>query len=66
LEEQLEPQLIALRRGQPSIQQVIQPDEKTTGVRTERSSHDSPRDTTDNGAEEKWTHWRALREGRFG
>jgi hypothetical protein len=51
LEEQLESQLIALRRGQPAIHQVIEPDDKTTGVRAERGSNNGPRNTPDNGAE---------------
>jgi hypothetical protein len=65
LEEQLEPQLIALRRGEPAIHQVIEPEDKSTGVRAERGSHDGPRYTSDNGPEQKWPHRRTLRHGRF-
>jgi hypothetical protein len=63
LEEQLESQLIPLRGGQAAIHQVVESDDKPTGMRAKHSSNNGPDDATDNRTEKKWTDRRTLRLG---
>jgi hypothetical protein len=43
LQEQLESELIVLRRGEPAIHQVVEPDEEPTGVGTQGGTDDGAR-----------------------
>jgi hypothetical protein len=54
LKEQLEPELIVLRRGEPAIHQVIEPDEEASGMGTQGGAEDGAGESTDKRAEDKW------------
>lgn len=53
LEEQLEPELIALRRGEPAIQEVIEPDEEPTRVGTQGGADHGTGEPADDRAKDK-------------
>jgi hypothetical protein len=59
LKEQLEPELIVLRRGEPSIHQVIEPDEEPAGVRTQGGADDGASEPADKRAKDEWPDARA-------
>src|SRR3954470_13592027 len=53
LQEQLEPELVVLRRDQSSIHQVIEPDQEPPGVGTQGSADDGAGEPTDKCAKDK-------------
>lgn len=61
LEEQLESELVVLRRGEAAIQQVIEADDETAGMGTEGSADDGSGEPADDRAKDKWTNVRAGR-----
>jgi hypothetical protein len=61
LQEQLEPELIVLRRGEPSVYQVVEPDEEATSVGTQGGADDGAREPTNERAKDEWPHARARR-----
>jgi hypothetical protein len=61
LQEQLEPELIVLRRGEPSVYQVVEPDEEATSVGTQGGADDGAREPTNKRAEDEWADARAGR-----
>ena len=66
LQEQLESQLIMLRRGEPAIHQVVEPDDEPTGVGTQGGADDGTREPTNKCAKDEWSDARAdgLLDGR--
>jgi hypothetical protein len=61
LQEQLEPELIVLRRGESSIYQVVEPDEEATSVGTQGGADDGTREPTNKRAKDEWADARAGR-----
>ena len=61
LQEQLEPELIVLRRDQSSIHQVIEPNQEPTSVGTQGGADDGTGEPTDQCAKDKWSDPRASR-----
>jgi hypothetical protein len=59
LKEQLEPELIVLRRGESSIHQVVEPDEEVTSVGTQGGANDGAREPTNERAKDEWADARA-------
>jgi hypothetical protein len=64
LQEQLESELIVLRRGESSIHQVVEPDEEPTGVGTQGGTDDGTGEPTNKCAKDEWPDARA--GGRLG
>jgi hypothetical protein len=60
LQEKLEPQLISVGRRQALIQQVVEPDEKPSGVWVDRGSKYRSGYSPDHCADEKRGYDRAL------
>ena len=61
LKEQLEPKLIVLRGGEPSIGQVIEPDQEPAGVGTQGSADDGAREAAHERAKDKWAYTKSGR-----
>ena len=61
LEEELESELIVLRRGEPAIDQMIEPDQEPASVGTQGGADDGAGEAADDGAEDKWPDTRGRR-----
>jgi hypothetical protein len=53
LKEQLESELVVLRRGEPAIHQMIEADEEPSGMGTQGGPEDGPGEPADDRAKEK-------------
>lgn len=53
LKEELESELIVLRRGEPAIDQVIEPDQEPASVGTQGCADDGAGESADDGAKDK-------------
>jgi hypothetical protein len=54
LQEQLEPELVVFRRGEPAIHQVIETDEEAAGMRTQGSPEHGTGEPANDRAKNKW------------
>ena len=54
LKKQLESELIVLRRSEPSIHQVVEPDEEAASMWAQGSADDGTGEPADKGAENEW------------